>query len=94
LTDLKLPDAGPLRFWEIKHQPTKKTTPVRIELRQRTNTSSKRIINSWTRLLGYEDTTADESALILAAETVLERVSRVDDFVGIHITNKESEVAA
>lgn len=93
MTAVLLPDAGPRRYWEVKHQPHKKNAPVRIELRERTNRNSKRVVDSFSKLISYEDTTASAEALNEAAEKVLERAARVDDFVGIHITNDESEAA-
>jgi hypothetical protein len=36
-----------------------------------------------SRLIGYEDTTAGIEALAEAAEKILERAARVDEFVGV-----------
>lgn len=90
---ITLPDAGGRRYWEIKHQPNKKSTPLRLELRERTNQNSRRVLNSFSRLIAFDDTVAAEAAVIETAERILERAGKVDEFIGIHITNNESEVA-
>lgn len=78
-----LPPAGARRYWFGKHQPHKKSTPLRLELRERTNTTSDRIIETFSRLIGYEDVVAQPEALRLGAEKILERAARVDDFTGV-----------
>jgi hypothetical protein len=80
---LKVPDPGDGRYWEGKHQPNKKATPLRIELRERTNkTRSDRYVSSWTRLIAFEDTIADATAVLEAMSKILDRASAVDDYVG------------
>lgn len=93
MTEIILPDPGEHRYWEIKHQPQKKTTPLRIELREHTKKDSVRFIPSWTRLVGFEDTVALPSEVRAAADKVLERASRVDEFVGIHNNRREESAA-
>lgn len=87
---LNLPDPGPGRYWEGKHQPNKKATPLRLELRERTNKDrSERYIPSWTRLIAFEDTVADPTAINEAGAKILDRASRVDEFVGILAPGKK-----
>ena len=81
---LTLPEVSPRRYWEVKHQPTKKTTPLRLELREHIRPDGTQHVPSWTRLIGYEDTIALPSSIVEAAAKILERASRVDEFVGMH----------
>lgn len=83
MSALKLPDPGRNRYWAAKHQPNKKSTPLRLELRERTNRNSDRLVESMTRLISYDDTIASDDAVIETAEKILERASRVDQFVGV-----------
>ncbi len=76
---------GKGRLWNITHQPAKSKTPVRLELRERTAAKNeKHAVLSFTKLIGYVDTIADEEALEEAAKELLVRVGRVDQFVGVH----------
>lgn len=86
---LNLPDPGPTRYWEIKHQPQKKRTPLRLELRQHDKPDGTRHVESWTRLIGFEDTPALPSDIEKAANLVLEVAGRVDEFVGMHHNKRE-----
>ncbi len=78
-----MPPAGPRRYWRGLHQPNKKATPLRIELRERTNQNSQRIVDSFSRLITYEDVVAQPAAIIEGAEKIIERAARVDEFVGL-----------
>lgn len=81
---LNLPDPGEGRYWEGAHQPHKKNTPLRIELRERTNRHrSERYVKSWTKLIAYDDTIADVEAVRESANKILDRAAKVDQFVGI-----------
>lgn len=92
MTDtLSLPNPGKHRYWEIKHQPQKKATPLRIELREHTHKDGTRHVESWTRLVGFEDTIALPSKIKEAAEKVLEVAGRVDEFVGMHHNRRQIE---
>lgn len=74
---------GDNRLWHITHQPTKQTKPVRLELRQRTITKREAHTPlSFTKLLGFIDTIADEKAIEDAAQELLVRAAQVDEFVG------------
>ncbi len=76
---------GQHRLWNITHQPAKSKTPVRLELRERiVDKNNNHAPLSFTRVLGYTDTIADEDALEEAAKELLVRVGRVDQFVGVH----------
>lgn len=83
-----MPPAGDRRYWVGKHQPNKKATPLRIELRERTNRNSQRIVDAFSRLIGHEDVIAQPDAIIEGAEKIIERAGRVDEFVGL-LTHKE-----
>lgn len=82
--NLNLPEAGEGRFWNITHQPNKKATPVRIELRQSAVPSAKEPIVSLSRIIGYQDTVADEGEIRTAALKVIALASRVDEFIGVY----------
>ena len=87
---MNLPSAGEGRFWSITHQPTKKATPLRIELRQSTIPSSKGPLLSLSKVIGYQDTVADDTAIHEAALRIMALASRVDEFVGIYTDGSES----
>lgn len=92
MTDtLTLPPVSDRRYWEIKHQPQKKATPLRIELREHLKADGKQHIPSWTRLIGFEDTIALPSSILESAQKILERASRVDEFVGMHNNVRSTE---
>lgn len=78
-----MPPAGEGRYWQSKHQPHKKATPLRIELRERTNRNSQRIVDSFSRLITFEDVIAQPDSIIAGAEKIIERAQRVDEFVGL-----------
>ena len=84
MSNLNLPSAGFGRFWSITHQPTKKATPLRIELRQSNISSAKGPILSLSKVIGFEDTIADAEKIEEAAKIVLARAGQVDEFVGIY----------
>jgi hypothetical protein len=84
MTGLNLPKVGARRYWEIKHQAQKKATPLRIELREHKQPDGTQHIESWTRLIGYEDTIALPLDIQEAAAKIVERAARVDEFVGFH----------
>lgn len=88
LTQPKLPDPGPNRFWVITHQPQKKTTPLRIELRERLVKDSDKNVKSLSRL-SYEDSIADSETVYSQATKVVIRAGHMDRFVGTW--NGESE---
>lgn len=76
--------AGQRRFWEVKHQPAKQTKPLRLELRAWTVVPKATTSASFSVLIGFIDTIADELALVEAAKVLLTRVGEVDRFVGTH----------
>ena len=81
----KAVDPGENRLWNIEHRPTSQKTPVRLELRQRTiDKRQSHTPLSFTKVVGYIDTIADETHLKEAAETLLIRVGKVDQFTGVH----------
>lgn len=79
----KMPDPGRNRYWVGVHQPHKRRTPLRLELRERTNRNTTRLVESMSRLIAFDDTTADEVDLLDTAERIIERAGRVDEFVGV-----------
>ena len=83
MDNLDLPSAGAKRFWNITHQPNKKLTPLRIELRQKEISSGEALL-SLSKLIGFADTVADPDKIKVAAQEILARAGRVDEFVGIH----------
>lgn len=76
------PEAGEGRFWHITHQPTKKATPLRVELREALSKAEKPVV-SLSRLIGFDDTIADEEQVKETMLKIRARASRVDEFVGI-----------
>ena len=81
---LTLPEPGAHRFWYIKHQPQKKSAPLRIELREKTVRSAKEPVPSLSRLIGFEDIVADETEIENGALRILAVAARVDEFIGVH----------
>lgn len=82
--EAKLPDPGVGRIWVGKHQPTKSKTPLRLELRERINPDSPNpVVIGLTRVIAYADTIALPLAVRDTAFLILERASRVDEFVGV-----------
>lgn len=87
----EMPNAGsPDRFWVVKHQPNKKSSPVRVELREAVISGSAHT-ESLARLIGFEDTVAAEKQLYETALAIRSRVGRVEEFVGIHDGKKSTE---
>lgn len=82
MSEPKLPNPGKDRFWVIEHQPLKKTTPLRVELRERLSKDSDRNLKSLSRLIGTADTIADTDKVYETAETILVRAGNSDAFVG------------
>ena len=82
MTDASYPPAGDGRFRNITHQPNKKATPLRVELRESISRKERPIV-SLSRLIGYEDTIADETSIQEAMLKIRSRAARVDEFVGI-----------
>jgi hypothetical protein len=77
-----LPDPGPMRFWVGIHNPASVKSPLTLELRERTAGSGVARV-SFSRLIAKAHTIADDKAVTDAAEEILIRAARVDDFVGI-----------
>lgn len=78
-----LPNPGEDRFWVIKHQPLKKTMPLRIELRERTVKDSDRNVVGLSRLIGYGESVADKMKVYDEAVKTLIRAGFSDRFVGV-----------
>ena len=74
-------DPGPNRVWYIEHRPTA-TKPLRLELREKVASGPARV--AFTTIVGRIDTIADELALTAAAEDLMVRAAKSDQFVGIH----------
>jgi len=89
--DTTLPYPGEDRAWFGQHQPAKQKTPLRLELRERASKGSTApITRSRTRLIAYMDTIATPAAVFEAALTIMDRASRVDEFVGLLPNRSES----
>ena len=78
----KMPRPGAGRFWQLAHEPLKKT-PVRIELRQKLIKGSE-VVLSMSTIVARDYTIADEEAIIEKAKEILARAGRVDLVVGIY----------
>ena len=83
-TGLNLPSPGEGRFWNIVHQPRKKTAPLRIELREKVNKQAQPVV-SLSKLISFEDTIAANDALEEAAKKVLARAGQVDIYLGVYL---------
>lgn len=79
----RLPNPGKDRFWVITHQPNKKTTPLRIELRERLVKDSTRNSPKLSRLITFEDTVADSEQVYNKATQCVIRAGHMDRFIGI-----------
>lgn len=82
MTEPKLPNPGPGRFWVIEHQPNKKTAPVRIELREKIVKDSDKALKAMSKLIGFEDSVADAEQIYNKASQVVIRAGHIDRFVG------------
>ena len=82
-TGLNLPSPGEGRFWNIVHQPRKKTAPLRIELREKVNKQAQPVV-SLSKLISFEDTIASSEALAEAALKIIARAGQVDEYVGVY----------
>lgn len=83
MADLKLPDPGEERFWRILHKPTNVKLPLKLELREY-HVGNRQKNTAFSDLVGTDNTTADETAIRNTADLILNRVGRVDEFVGDH----------
>jgi len=77
----KFPDAGPDRFFIVKHRPHRKE-PIVIELRE-SLTAGRRVVGMST-LLGFEYTHADPDTIYEVAAVVEARIGKVDQVVGVY----------
>ena len=82
MTNHNLPNPGPMRFWVGVHNPKNAKSPLDLELRERVNESGKAKV-SFSKLIAHQPTIADPKAVRDAAEEILIRAARVDEFVGI-----------
>lgn len=76
-------EVGEGYFFAVKHQPNKKLTPVRVELR-RSVTGVTEPRESLSSLIGFDDTIADEEAVYEAALKVKARASRASELIGVY----------
>jgi len=82
VNEYALPDPGPKRFWHGIHNPKNATKPLILELREQM-TESGIHLPKFSRLIGQMPTFADPAAVKDAAQELMVRASRVDEFVGI-----------
>lgn len=85
---LQLPDPGPQRFWHGIHNPASVKTPLTLELRESTISGDK-FRPKFSRLIAKAPTIADPKMILEAAEAILIRAQRVDEFVGVLEGDKE-----
>lgn len=79
---IDLPNPGPGRFWHGAHRPASEKTPLVLELRESSVSGSAAKV-SFSKLIAKQSTIADEKMIRQAAEDILIRAGKVDDFVGI-----------
>lgn len=77
-----LPDPGADRFFVGVHNPSNAKYPMMLELRQSTISGREHKVN-FSRLIAKQPVIADPKAIVEAAEEILVRAGRVDEFVGI-----------
>ena len=84
-----LPKAGPGRFWKIDHNPKNISKPLHVELREYHSGNITQNAK-FSRLIGQGNTTANEVAVRECADGILNRASRVDEFVGTYTEEKKA----
>lgn len=78
-----MPNPGANRFWWGIHNPSSVKTPMILELRESTLSPDREIKHGFSRLIAKQPVIADAAAIAEAADQILTRASRVDEFVGI-----------
>lgn len=78
----KLPSPGKGRFWHGVHNPKNAKFPMVLELREKT-TENGAHLPKFSRLIAQQPVIADIKALREAAEEILVRASKVDEYTGL-----------
>lgn len=78
-----LPDPGKGRFWHGVHAPNNVKFPMTLELRESRIADDRPAKVNFSRVIAKQPVIADEKAIIQAADDILVRAARVDEFVGI-----------
>lgn len=77
-----LPHPGPSRFWHGVHNPNNAKFPLTLELRQKT-IDREVVPLGFSRLIAKQPVIADPIHLREAAEAILVRAGRVEEFTGV-----------
>ena len=64
-----LPKPGVDRFWRIRHIPTQRTAPMRVELHEAVVPGSTKL----SRVIGFENAVASVKSIVEAAQLTLAR---------------------
>lgn len=87
-----LPNAGPGRFWVIKHDPKVKRNPMRVELRETSiELQGRKPVPGLSKLLVADNTIADPLKARELCEDLLIRVGKLDELCGVW---EDSEAAS
>lgn len=74
----QLPKAGEDRFWRIRHIPTQKVQPIRVELMESIVPGSKKV----AKLIGFENAVASVKSIVEAAQLALDRNGAYAELIG------------
>lgn len=80
---LNLPDPGPGHFWVGVHNPNNVKYPMTLELRASALADDRPAKLNFSRIIAKQPVIADPKAIAEAAEDILVRAARVDEFTGI-----------
>lgn len=81
-TTTRLPNPGPMRFWHGVHNPSNAKFPMVLELREKT-IDREQVILGFSKIIAKQPVIADPVQMREAAEAILARAGRVDEFVGV-----------
>jgi hypothetical protein len=74
----QLPKAGVDRFWRVRHIPTQRQTPIRVELMESIVPGSTKV----SRLIGFENAVASVKSIVEAAQLALDRNGAYAELIG------------
>jgi len=74
----QLPKAGEDRFWRVRHIPTQRQQPIRVELMESIVPGSKKV----AKLIGFENAVASVKSIVEAAELALDRNGAYAELIG------------
>ena len=78
-----LPDPGPGRQFVGQHNPNNVKFPMVLELRESMLDDGRPFKINFSRLIAKQPVIADPKVIAAAAEDILVRAARVDEFVGV-----------